>query len=344
MKAAVLTGLRRFEVRDLPEPELRRPSDVLLRIAAVGVCGSDVHYWRHGRIGSQVVEFPYLVGHECAGVVEDMGRSVSGLRRGDIVAVEPAVSCHRCDQCRAGREHTCRRLSFLGTPGQGDGCLSEYLVMPAECCFPLRRRPDAGLAALCEPLSIGIYAVKLGKLPRGARIAILGAGPIGMSVLIAARRAGAGRIYVTEKLDYRAEAARKAGARWTGNIRKTPAVRRILDMEPVGLDAVFECCGEQSALDDGIALLKPGGKLVVVGIPSVERVSFDADTCRRREICIQNVRRQVHCVEDAVQLVQEEPRLVRSLITHRFPLEKTADAFKLVADYRDRVMKAIITL
>lgn len=342
MKAMVLTGLRKLEMREIPVPRIRRSTDVLIKMAAVGVCGSDVHYWRHGRIGRQVVKFPYIIGHECSGYVEQVGRGVSTVRKGDLVAIEPAVSCGKCDQCRAGREHTCRRLTFLGTPGQGEGCLCEYLVMPEQCCFPMRKRPDAGLAALCEPLSIGIYAVKLAGIERGARIGILGAGPIGLSVLVAARHAGAGRIYVTERLDYRMAVAKKAGASRTGDAARPKDIAGILKAEPAGLDVVLECCGQQDALDQGVALLKPGGTLVVVGIPEVSRVSFDVDTCRRREIRIQNVRRQVHCVQTALDLVEAGRPDVGFMITHRYPLEKTPEAFRLVSGYRDGVIKALI--
>jgi len=133
MKAQLLTGIRRMEMREVAQPEISRPNEVLLKIEAVGVCGSDVHYYETGRIGSQVVEFPYIVGHECAAVVAEVGSEVDTLKVGDPVAVDPLIACGQCDQCRAGRINTCRNQKFLGCPGQVQGCLSEYIVMPAEC-------------------------------------------------------------------------------------------------------------------------------------------------------------------------------------------------------------------
>ncbi|MCX5638335.1 MAG: alcohol dehydrogenase catalytic domain-containing protein, partial [Planctomycetota bacterium] len=137
MKAVVLTGIRQMEMRDLPEPSIKKDDDVLLKIEKAGVCGSDVHYYETGRIGSQVVKYPFIVGHECAATVKAIGSKVSHVKVGAQVVVEPAVSCHNCEQCRRGRENTCYNLRFLGTPGQGNGCLCEYIVMPEENCFPI---------------------------------------------------------------------------------------------------------------------------------------------------------------------------------------------------------------
>ena len=155
MKAAVLTGLGRMEVRQVPDPKIEKDTDVLLKIEKVGVCGSDVHYFETGRIGSQVVQYPFIVGHECAATVTAVGKGVKHVKVGEQVVVEPAVPCHNCDQCHKGRENTCFNLRFLGTPGQGGGCLCEYLVMPEECCLPTQGKLTLEQGALCEPLTIG---------------------------------------------------------------------------------------------------------------------------------------------------------------------------------------------
>jgi len=174
MKTFVLTGIREMEMREVPTPAIRNDTDVLLRLKAVGVCGSDVHYYKTGRIGSQVVQYPFAVGHECAAVVEQVGNGVTRVKPGDRVAIEPAISCGTCDQCVAGRPHTCRNLLFLGCPGQIAGCLSEYMVMPQACCFPIPAAMSFERAVLSEPLSIGVYAVKFCMAMGGARIGILG--------------------------------------------------------------------------------------------------------------------------------------------------------------------------
>ncbi len=344
MKAAVLTGIRGMDIRDVPKPAVTNDRDVLIRVRSVGVCGSDVHYYLTGRIGSQVVEFPFRVGHEFSGEVEAVGGGVTRVKPGDRVAVEPAMSCHACDQCLAGRPHTCRHLKFLGCPGQSEGCLCEYIVMPEACCYPVAPQTTFEQAAIAEPLSIGLYSVRQSIPLQGARIGILGCGPIGLSVLLPAKRAGAQRIYVTDKLEARLAVAREAGATWTGNPDTGDVVQAVADEEPLLLDAVFECCGEQDALDQALDLLKPGGKLMLIGIPTVDRVSFLIDKLRRKEICIQNVRRQNECVQPALDLIERGEVDVDFMVTHRFSLDQAQQAFDLVADYRDGVVKAMIAV
>ena len=342
MKAMVLTGINRMETIETPDPVIENDTDVLLRMKVVGVCGSDVHYYETGKIGSQVVEYPYRVGHEAAAVVEAVGPAVTRVKPGDRVAVEPAMSCWKCDQCLAGRPHTCRSLRFLGCPGQAEGCLSELLLMPQECCFPLADSMTFEQGALSEPLAIGYYSVQQSVPMEGARVGILGSGPIGLSVLTCAKAAGAERIYATDKIDARTAMAERAGAHWTGNPDKTDVVREICGREPLLLDAVYECAGEQETIDQAFEILKPGGKLLQIGIPREDRVSYSIDKGRRKEIRIQNVRRQNHCVQPTLDLMESGKAKVDFMVTHRFPFDKSKDAFDLVAGYNDGVVKAMI--
>ena len=302
MKAAVLTGVRRMEVREVPDPKIQKGTDVLLRVEKVGVCGSDVHYFETGRIGSQVVQFPFIVGHECAATVAKVGPDVRASRWQEVV-IEPAVSCHACAQCKAGRENTCFNLRFLGTPGQGNGCLSQYIVMPEECCLPTHDRISIEQGVLCEPLAIAVYAVKQSRPAKGADVAVLGAGPIGLCCLVSARAAGVGACYMTEKIDERVEIARKAGAAWVGNPLKEDVVAAILRHKPSGMDVVYECAGQQETIDQAVDLLKPGGKLLLIGIPREDRISLSIDKIRRKEVTITNVRRQNKCTHEAMDLV-----------------------------------------
>jgi len=344
MRTVKLTGIRQMAMFELPAPQIKDDKDVLIKMTHVGVCGSDVHYYTTGRIGSQIVQYPFTVGHECAGIVEKAGAAVTRVKPGDRIAVEPATACHRCDQCLAGRPHTCRKLTFLGCPGQVEGCLSDYILMKEESCYPIPEQMTLEEAALSEPLSIGLYAVKLSIPMRHARIGILGCGPIGLSVLLPALTQGAEKIYVTDKIDARLAVAKNAGASWTGNPLKSDIVAGISSAEPLLLDAVFECCGEQDAADQAVKLLKPGGKLMFIGIPEVERISFNMDYMRRKEICIQNVRRQNHCVQAALDMIAAKECDVNIMTTHRFPLERTQEAFDLVESYQDGVVKAMIEI
>ncbi len=344
MQAAQLTALRQMALREVPEPEIRRPDDVLLAMRAVGVCGSDVHYYTTGRIGSQVVKHPFTVGHEGAGVVLAVGPEVTRVKPGDRVAIDPPVPCHQCDQCLAGREHTCRKLKYLGCPDQLDGCLSDRLVMPEECCFPIPDHMSMAEAALIEPLSIGVYAVKQSIPMPGAKVGIFGMGPIGFSVMLPALAEGAAAVYAVDKIDARLALAAGHGACWTGNPDQVDVVAEIQAREPLLLDVVFECCGQQEALDQAMRLLKPGGKLMLIGIPEFDRYTFLAEIGRRSEICIQNVRRQNACVQRALDMVVEGRVDPAFMVTHRFPLSRTKEAFDLVDSYADGVLKAMIEI
>lgn len=341
----VLTGIKQMELRDTPKPEIRNETDVLIRMKRVGVCGSDVHYYTQGKIGSQLVEFPHIVGHEGAGVVEEVGPGVTDVKPGDRIAVEPASSCGVCDQCLAGRHNTCRKLKFLACPKELDGCLSEFIVMPEECCFKIKDSMTFDQAAISEPLAIGVYAVKNSIPMKGAKVGILGCGPIGLSVLMPALAQGAEKIFVTDKLDDRLEIAAKAGACWTGNVDKEDIVAKIAENEPELLDVVFECCGEQDAVSQAIELLKPGGKLILIGIPpTLDFWKLPTDIIRRKEICIQNIRRQAHSVQDALDMIDEKQFDVDVMVTHHFKLEDTKKAFDMVAEYQDGIIKAMIEM
>jgi L-iditol 2-dehydrogenase len=333
-----------MELREAPTPRRAGPHDVLLQVDTLGVCGSDIHYYRQGRIGPQVAPFPLILGHELAATVLEVGTEAKSLHSGQRVAVDPLVSCGECDQCRAGRKHTCRHQKFLGNPGQLPGALVEYLVMPAACCSPVPDSLNDDQAAVVEPLSIGVYAAQMAQLTPGARVGVVGSGPIGLCTLLAVRALTQAPVYVTDLVDERLAVARACGATWTGNPRREDVVAAIQRLEPLGLDAVFECAGEQDALDQGLNLLKPGGALLVIGIPEVDRVSFNINLLRRNELRILNVRRQNECVERAVELIASGRVDVRPLVTHHFRLEETARAFELVSARTDGVVKAIIRI
>jgi L-iditol 2-dehydrogenase len=342
MKAFTLTSLRQMALVDAPDPRIQQPTDVLIQMGAVGVCGSDIHYYTTGRIGEQIVEYPFTVGHECAGTVLEIGLGVTHVRPGDRIAIEPAVTCGRCDQCLAGRENTCRHNRFLGCPGQAEGSLSQQLVMPEENCFKINDSMSLAEATVAEPLAIAIYAVRQAAFTLGAKVGILGLGPIGRTVHLAAIDAGCGPVVATENIDDRCAAARSAGIAWVGNSRTTDVVSAILEREPLGLDVVFECCGQQAALDQAVDLLRPGGKLVIIGIPEVDEIHFAPEKIRRKEITIVNIRRQRGCVAAALDLIGRQQAAVAAMITHRFAFAETKTAFDMVADYRDGVVKAMI--
>jgi len=343
MKVAYFTGLRELQLVDVPAPRLHRLDAVLLRIDRVGVCGSDVHYYTQGRIGPQVVQYPATIGHECSATVVEVGAEVEALAPGARVAVDPALVCGQCDQCRAGRPNTCRHIRFMGSPGQALGAVAEYHVMPAENCVPIPDDMSLDQAALVEPLSVGLYAARLGAVSPAARVAILGAGPIGLSVLLCAKAGAACRIYMTDLLDERLAVARQCGADWTGNARRQDVVAAITAQEPLGLDLVFECSGDPTCIDQAQQLLAPGGTLLLVGIHAAStQVPLDSHTMRTKELTFKAVRRQRDCVGPVIRMISQGVIDPDPLLTHRFPLAQIREAFELVAAYADGVIKAVV--
>ncbi len=342
MKSIKLTGIKKLKIIDLPEPEIINPDDVLIKVKSVGVCGSDIHYFNTGRIGSQVINFPFTLGHEMAGTVEETGADVSKVKPGMRIAVDPLVTCYNCHQCKAGRYNTCRNQKFLGCPGHMEGCLSEYIVLPETCCFPIPDSVSFEAAVLCEPLAIGIYAVKQAIPLENKTAGILGSGPIGLCVMLACEDNKADKIYMTDKLDYRCSIAEKNGAAWTGNPLKNDIVKTISGKEPELLDVVFECCGRQEALDQAVSIVKPGGKVIIIGIPEFGRYSFKADTARRNEITIQHIRRQNECTRLTIDKVAANKINPLFMVTHNFHYREAQKAFELVEDYKDGAIKVMI--
>lgn len=340
MRIAYFTGPRKIEILDGPEPRIEQPDQVKVRIDRVGVCGSDVHYYTHGGIGDQRLEYPTTIGHECSGTIVEAGESAL-LKPGTRVAIDPAIVCGTCDQCRAGRINTCRNIQFMGAPGEAPGAIADFCVLPAINCAPMPGDFSLDLGVLAEPLTIGLHAEHLAKLGSAERVAILGVGPIGLSVLLCVKAIGApSHILVTDLHENRLEVA-----------RQFEADQAILaaDLEPPALhedefDVVFECSGDPDIIDTAMSLATPGGRIVLVGIPTTTRYTFNAHKMRRTELTFQAVRRQCNCLESTVELLTDQRIDPSPMLTHQFPLEEITEAFEMVAGYKDGVIKAVISL
>lgn len=290
MKQVVLKGIREMEMVQIPEPEILKPEEVKIKLASIGVCGSDIHYYADGKIGTQVVNYPFPVGHECSGYITEKGADVNNVIVGDLVVVDPSVHCGHCDQCLAGRPHTCRNNRFLGCPGQLDGCLAEYIVMPSFTCFPVTGKMTPVQAALIEPLTIGVYTVKLAKIAdKNVDTAIFGAGPIGLSVMLKLLADGITNITMIEPLEYRLKKASEVGAKYLVNPDLEDVETTVKKNNELLMDVVFEASGQQEAVTNAVKILKPGGKLVLVGIPPSAQYVFDMDLMRRKELTVINV-------------------------------------------------------
>ncbi len=339
MRALYLLGPRTFEWRE------SQPSDtplgwVRVRMRHVGICGSDLHYFSAGRIGDQVVTSPFILGHEGSGeVLDGAGRFASGLP----IYLEPAISCHQCDQCLAGRENTCRKLKFLGNPLELDGCMRDEISMPVECIVPVPDWMGLEEAVLLEPLCIGAYAVDRSRIAAGRRAAVVGAGPIGLSVLLALSELDPCHTYVSEPVEARRRAAARLGADRTFEPGSEGSASAVCDASDGGVDVAFECAGTQEAIDDAGRMLKPGGTLVLIGIPEgPDRLTYDPHMMRRREIAVVNIRRQNRMVERAIRILQRRRDAAGIIITHRFLPSQAAHAFETVERKEDGAIKALL--
>jgi L-iditol 2-dehydrogenase len=341
MRASRLHGIGDIRVEDLPRP-VPGPGEVLLKVAAVGTCGSDVHYYVEGAIGDQVVTEPIIMGHEFSAWVAGPGGGVTGLEIGQLVAVEPAIHCGECECCRHGHPNLCPDVVFCGTPPI-DGVFAEYTAKPAENCFPLPEGFTPADGAMLEPLGIAIHTVDLAHLRPGYTVAVLGAGPIGLLTAAVARAAGAGEIYMTEPLSYRWEFALRYAADAVLDPGATDVVAEIMRLTGGrGVDVAFEAAGAADTPDQAARVARPGGKVIVVGIPSDDTMTFTAGIVRRKGLTIKLVRRMKHTYPRAIALVEKGLVDVGSLATHEFPLERIAEAFEMVAGYDDGVLRAII--
>ena len=340
MKAVKITGIRQVDVVESKFDMTLQSDQVKVLIKSVGVCGSDIHYYNEGSIGTQVLNFPWGVGHEGGGQVIEVGDAVTALQPGDRVAIEPTIYCGECVECLNDRRHTCLNQRFLGCPGQAEGCMSEYYILPDFCCEKIPDHLSYQLAAFAEPLSIGLYAYKLSQLYHtNLKVAILGAGPIGLTVLSSCLKNGQTKLSITDLLDYRIDFAKSMGAELACHASEED---KLMKQVEYGYDVVYECCGKQEALDQALRILKPGGKLMFVGIPESQSLSFNMDLMRRKEICVQNVRRQNNCFEEAIEMIEKDPSYYEKLITHNYGYRHAAKAFENVAGYKDGVIKAMI--
>lgn len=357
MLAAKLIAPGKLAIQSIPKPIIHNPKDVLLRMIHVGLCGSDLHYFRHGAIGDQVIDSPFIIGHEGVAIVEETGHEVKELKPGDKVVFNPAISCGQCDQCLEGRPHTCRRLKFLGCPGQLEGCLQEFIIMPEKNCF-LINEEIVSFAVLVEPIAIALYAAHMAGPINNKKVVIFGCGPIGLSLLLHCHLSGANMIAATDKVQARLEQARRFGAHWVGN----PDLQDVVDElklflssdtqtyssefspDPSQFDLAFDCCGDQQALDQAISILKPGGKLIIIGIPETNQIFFDPHLLRRKEITIHNVRRQNNFFPQAIKFLEDNQKVLKPLITHHFSLKDVQKALAIASNYQDGIIKAVVDM
>jgi L-iditol 2-dehydrogenase len=330
----------------VPHPGAPGRGQVLLRVKATGICGSDLHSYADARIGDTPIGGPLILGHEFSAVVEAIGPgSVDGhyqpLKPGTRVAVDPAQPCGHCELCEHGHPNLCAHLAFCGNYPYG-GSLCEWTHMPPRSCFPVSPKINDEAAALLEPLGVAIHAVDFAKLRVGNSVVILGAGPIGLLILQIAKLAGADPIFVTDKFPWRLKLAEK----WGGipiRYDKEDATRRILkETHDRGVDVAIEAAWAEESVGQAAEMLRLGGRLVVVGISGGNRLELPASIARRKGLTIIMSRRMKHTYPRAIRLAETGRVDLHGLISHRFPLKKAPDAFRLNTAYEDEVVKMVI--
>lgn len=346
MTAVRLHGPADLRVEQVPCPGAPQAGEALVRIKAIGVCGSDLHTYQDGRIGDTVPDGPVILGHEFAGVVEAVGPDARDgwykpLVVGTRVAVDPAQPCGRCDLCEQGHPNLCRNLHFAGL-FPDHGALCQWIRVPARTCFPMPESLTFADGAMLEMLGIGIHATDLAKIRVGDSMAIIGAGPIGLSILQMVRLSGANPIYVAEKIPWRLDLARRSGATVIDCQKEDPVAAVMKATDGQGVDIAIEAAWADHSVQQAVDMLRMGGRLVQVGIPGNDRLELKHSVARRKGLTIRLCRRMKHTYPRAIRLATKGCVDLRTMITHRFPLEKTAEAFALNSAYKDGVIKIVI--
>lgn len=316
MRAARLHAVGDLRVGEEPEPAAGAGMS-LVRVTAVGICGSDLHWWDEGAIGDAMLAHPLVLGHEGAGVIAE------GPRRGERVAIDPAITCGTCRACRDGYANLCYRIRFAGH-GETDGMMRELMAWPADLLYPLPDGISDADGALLEPLGVALHSVDLGHLPFGGTASVVGCGPIGLLLIGVLKAAGASSVLAIESLAHRREAAARYGA----DVVAEPGAA---DLTGPGVDVAFEAAGARFASGDAVRLalesVRPGGRVVLAGIPGDDAIRFQASMARRKGLTIAMVRRMNHVYPRAISLAARGVVDLAALVSRREGLGSAAAAF-----------------
>ncbi len=328
MRVAVLDQPGSFvvEERDKPAPG---PDEVVVEIGQVGICGSDVHYYEHGRIGDYVVESPLVLGHESAGEVVSVGENVEGdFDVGDRVTLEPGVPCRRCAHCKRGEYNLCPDVTFMATPPD-DGAFAEFVAWPADFAYRLPDSVSTREGALCEPLSVGIHAARRGDVGVGDSVLVSGCGPIGLLAMEAAKAAGATEVFISDVVPEKLALAEERGADATIDVRETDLADAVSDLtDGEGVDVVIEASGAVPAIRTTIDAVRRGGTVVLVGLAQDAEIPLDTGDIIDNELDIHGSFRYRNTYPAAIQLLADGAVDVEGIVDFEMALADVDSAFE----------------
>lgn len=342
-KAIFMHGTNQMIWKDVPVPAAKE-KEVLIKVDAVGICGSDVHYFQHGRIGDFVVEGDFILGHECAGEVVEVGSDVKSLKVGDRVALEPGKTCGKCEFCKSGLYNLCPDVEFFATPPY-HGVFTNYVTHPEDMCFKLPENVSNVEGALVEPLAVGLHAANQGGVKLGDTVVIYGSGCIGLVSLLACKAKGASKIIVVDVLENRLKTARKLGATHVINPVEADVVKTVADItEGKGAHVVIDTAAAPVTVKQTADVLKIGGTIVLVGMTAKDEVEFNFMKLMSKEGTLKTIFRYRNLYPVAINAIASGAINVKDIVSHEFDFENTKEAFDFVVNNAKDVVKAVIRI
>lgn len=343
MKAAVMTDLMKVEIQEVEVPK-PKPDEVLIKIEYVGVCGSDLHYYEHGRIGDFLVETPFILGHEAAGTVIETGSVVKDLKVGDRVALEPGKTCGKCEFCKSGKYNLCKDVIFFATPPV-DGVFQEYVAHEAGLCFKLPENVSTMEGALVEPLAVGLHAASQGGATLGQTAVVTGTGCIGLCSLLSLKAMGVSKIIVVDIMEKRLQKALELGADYVINGKDEDAVERIMELtDGKGFDLGIETAGSQITASQLIKAAKKGSTIVFVGYSASGEMTLPIGMALDKELNFKTVFRYRNIYPMAIEAVSKGQIKVKDIVTNYFELDDIQNALDTCVKDKANVVKGVIKI
>jgi L-iditol 2-dehydrogenase len=342
-KAIFMHGTNQMVWKDVPVPVIKE-NEVLIKVEAVGICGSDVHYYQHGRIGDFVVNGDFILGHECAGEVVEVGSNVKTLKLGDRVALEPGKTCGKCEFCKTGRYNLCPDVEFFATPPY-HGVLTNYVAHPEDMCFKLPENVSNVEGALVEPLAVGLHATDLGGVKLGDTVLIYGSGCIGLVTLLASKAKGASKIILVDVLKNRLETAMRLGATHVINPMESDVIETVKAItDGKGAHVVIDTAAATVTVKQSVDVLKIGGTIVLVGMTTKDEVEFNFMKLMGKEGVLKTIFRYRNLYPVAINAISSGAINVKDIVSHEFDFEDTKEGFDFVVNNAKDVVKAVINI